>query len=324
MTTGIPARGKWEGGASLAVVGAGPAGLTAAMQACRLGVETLLFEADRPGGFLLTAWRVENFPGFPRPLAGARIARLLLRQAEARGVVVSADRIEAVEPGPDRFRLTGRSGRYEAVAVILATGSRSRRLALPGAAALEGERLFYRADRLLERLPAPPSVLVIGGGEAAFDQALMVAGGGARVTLALRGRRDRALPEQAAAVRRAGIEVRREHRPAGLEKSGEIVAVSFHTDRGEERIETAAVLAAIGKEPDWSLVPAAAKGPGGEPATDLAGETALPGLYLAGDLRRGPHRQGAIAAGDGMAAALAAAAHIGRKGERRDGDHRST
>jgi len=269
------------------------------VQCLRLGVRPLLLDRrGRPGGLTVNAWRIENYPGL-EPVDGrtfaARLADLLMRfeltveQAEVTGIDV-AERGFLVDL--DTRTMTAR-------AVILATGTRAIRLDCDGARALEGERLFYEVAALFERYPEPGRVIVIGGGEAALDYSLSLAGRGAEVTLLVRGDRCRAnvrLLEAVAGEDRIGIHFGIEI--AGIAAAIGGVRVLTCLSAGKREFESKVAIAAIGREPAPPSLPE-----GFWPDSSGTVATALPGLFLAGDLQRGSLGQAGIAVGDGLEAA---------------------
>ncbi len=298
----------------LAVVGAGPAGLAAALQAHRMGIPTLLLEKDRPGGALAAAFLVENYPGFPSPVAGKELAGRMARQASRLGVPLLRSEVERILPVPGGFLLAASEGEVLARAVIVATGSRPRRLGLPGEEELLGNLIFQRADRLLENGPAR-RVLVAGGGDVAFDQAAYLASRGMEVRIVHRGGDFRALPRIMATARALGVRVFPNTSILALEGRDDELVVSLSSPEGEENLRVDRMLSAVGKEPDLSLLPRESLAPGGTLPLDGRGRTGLEGLFAAGDLRRGRDRQAVVAAGDGMAAALEAARYLEEAGK---------
>ena len=294
---------------TLAVIGAGPAGLAAGIQAHRMGLKVLLLEENRPGGVLATAFLVENYPGFPGGIAGRELAGRMARQAEDLGVPIRKARVRRVLPGREGFLLGTDQGEVRARAVIVATGGRPRTPDLPGWEDLEGRLLFFQADELLESGPAE-RVLVLGGGDVAFDQAALLASLGKEVLLACRSPRPRALGKIVSLAEAQGVRVLPETRLHSLEREGKGLVAFLSSPAGEKRVPVDRVLPALGKEPDLSLLPREALEPDGALPRDSSGKTRIPGLFAAGDLRRGLDRQAVIAAGDGMAAALEAARYL--------------
>ncbi len=290
----------------LAVVGAGPAGLAAGIQAHRMGLEVLVLERDRPGGALRAAFHVENYPGFPGGLPGKTLADRMARQAQALGVPFHEAEVLRILPAEGGFLLETSGEKVRARAVIAATGSRPRKLGIPGEDDLLGSLIFHRATQLLGS-SLPGKVLVVGGGDAAFDQAALLASRGVEVLLAHRSPRPRALPRIISTACSLGVRVLPGARLLSLEREGDGLVASLLDSEGRKTAGVDALLPAVGKEPDFSLLPPEALHPGGGLPVDGRGRTGVPGLFAAGDLRRGLDRQAVIAAGDGMAAVLEAA-----------------
>lgn len=316
--------------ADVAVVGAGPAGCAAAVQCARLGLAPRLLDASgRAGGLAANAFRIENYPGLP-PLDGPAFAGRLAAHLERFGLTVTPGRLSRLERDGDGFALAGDFGGFRARGAILATGTRARRLDAPGAAALAGRTLFHEPRELLAAMPAPRAVVVIGGGEAALDYALTLAGAGARVTLCLRGSAPRGCRRlQELVARESRIAVRPDTavralaaapvapavgRAAAAAHGGATGAPHRVTDAangvavtldGGETLAADAVLVAIGRR----ATAADLLTPLGLSARDTVA-TAHPHLFVAGDARLGSLGQAAMAAGDGLAAAAGLAAAL--------------
>ncbi|MHB8873309.1 MAG: NAD(P)/FAD-dependent oxidoreductase [Myxococcaceae bacterium] len=275
----------------LAVVGAGPGGCAAAVQALRLGVRPLVLDSEgRAGGLLENARLVENYPGLEKPVTGPELAGRMREHLERFGVEVERGRVDTCTPSTT-FLLTGPFGELRARCVILAVGTAPRPLNLPGEAALLGSLLFYEVKHLL---PRPPSrVLVIGGGEAAFDYSLSLAGAGARVEMCIRAERPAArgrLFEQVSADPRITLSTRTES--LDIRREGEGVCLLVRSESGQRTLSGGALLVAAGR-----TSAAACLLPPGE----------LPrGLFVFGDARRGALGQAGSAVGDGLDAARAA------------------
>ncbi|MCK4413743.1 MAG: NAD(P)/FAD-dependent oxidoreductase [Candidatus Eisenbacteria sp.] len=287
-------------GADVVVVGAGPAGCAAAVQCRRLGLSVLLLEeSGEVGGLACNAQRIENYPGLA-PLSGPEFAARLAAHLSRFEVTPRRERVETLQICEEGFSLRGTTADLGARAVIVATGTRPRRLTIPGAAELEGRGLYYEY-RHLQALPIRSElVIVIGGGEAACDYALSLASAGARVRLLIRGRQLRVrghLFERVMA--QEGIECLREAAPVALDREGRQLQVTLADSR---RLRAVAILAAVGRfSAAVDLVPSFQPADG----TGIGGGNQ--GLFVVGDARRGRLGQVGIAVGDGLAAAMDAA-----------------
>jgi thioredoxin reductase (NADPH) len=285
----------------LLIAGAGPAGVSAAVQAVRDGLRLEILDPAPVGGLLRTARRLDNLPGSPG-LPGPVLADRLAVQLEALEVRVRPERLEALELLPEGG-FEGRTcsgGRLRARAVCLATGTAPAPLpawagSLPDGAST---RLLREARGLPERLSGR-RVVVVGGGEASLDAALWACDRGASVELLLRGARPRAPGGLVVEARAAGISLR---------PGAEIRALRPRADGYELEL-------ADGRElgTDWLLV-CIGRQPRDERLRELmAGGRAPPeGVFLAGDVRAAPEgRYAVLAMADGLRAALWARARAG-------------
>lgn len=294
----------------LAIVGAGPAGLAAALQAHRAGARICLLDpSDRPGGQALTADWIENYPGFPGGLDGARLMDRFAAQTGEHGIEPWPRRVSGVDREDGMLRLALESEHtLRARAVILATGASPVPLALelpPGAP------VVHRADALAR--VRGRRLLVIGGGEAALDQALWLRRRGARrVQVVVRGPTPRAMDLLVGRAADQGIELLLETRLRSLRPtSGEQWVAELEHAGQTSALEIDAVVTCVGKVPCRPRLPAGIRTDAdGNPEVDRIGRTSVEGLYLAGDVVRGPYRQVAIAVGDGVAAAMHAVRYL--------------
>src|ERR1051326_5409161 len=165
----------------IAIVGAGGAGLTAAMVAARHGVKVVVVDRMGVGGQISTAERIENFPGFPQGIAGHELGPLLHEQAEAAGAEFMLDTVEQIVPESGGFLVRG-ADTLKARAVIVAAGSAPRSLGIPGEAHFLGKGVSHCAS-----CDGPffkgEEVVVVGGGDSALDEALVLAAHAGRVTV---------------------------------------------------------------------------------------------------------------------------------------------
>jgi len=288
------------------VVGGGPAGISAAVQAHRMGLATRLVERAAPGGLVNAANCVENYPGFPGGISGKDLAMRFRSHAGAIGVDWSEGEVvdmDSTDAGLEVSLADGSS--LSSRVVVAATGTVPAGSGIPGEDDLKGRTLFYRVD---EALPAfmGKDVIVVGGGDCAIDQALHLWHRGHGVTVLVRGRRPRALELLVSRAAGIGVEIRLGTVVESVRQDGdEVVLVVRGPDEAgaTHEVRCGFVLVATGRTP---CLPAVA---GAEPddiaeGTDILGRTDIRGLYLAGDCRRSWIRQTAVAAGDGVACAM--------------------
>ncbi|MBI5570425.1 MAG: NAD(P)/FAD-dependent oxidoreductase [Desulfomonile tiedjei] len=275
-------------GFDVIIVGGGPAGLAAGVQAGHMGLTVKILEKDVWGGRLCLARRVENFPGLTRPLSGRHVAARLLLQARRKTLSMGLEACTAIDCVDRRFAVETRVNRYTARAVIVACGVQPKRLLVPGLG-VDGNRLFY-AWRELPHFRGK-RIGVIGGGEAAFDQACSLAERGAAVTVLIRATEPRAFHGLVHEALELGVSLvtRAEIRQA--EMKGAAVSLQF-SDGGRPACDVDYLLAAVGAEAVEVTISKVAAGRNGQ------------GLYWAGDVCSGRYRQAAIASGDGIKTAM--------------------
>jgi len=292
----------------LVIVGAGVAGLTAAMVAARHGLSVTVVDQLGVGGQVSTAERIENFPGFPQGVAGHELGPLLHEQAEAAGATFMLDTVAALQVGTRHLvRCAGEELR--APAVIIAAGSSLRALGIPGEERLTGHGVSHCAS-----CDGPffkgQEVGVVGGGDAAVDEALVLAEHAERVTIFHRGS---ALRAQQALIARAGanarIAVALNTVVEEIMGGDAVSAVRLHdAASGTTRTQDLnAVFIYVGLEPNTAFLHGAvALDPAGHIETDILMRCSVGGIFAAGDIRKGSVRQLAAVAGDGATAAIAA------------------
>jgi thioredoxin reductase (NADPH) len=302
--------------ARVIIVGAGPAGVAAAIQCRRLGVPALLVDrAGHAGGLARNARRIENYPGSPHALSGPEFARDLrahLRRSDL--PVVKAD-IAGIAKGPRGFVASHDGGELACEAIILANGTEPLRMGIEAERELEGTRLFYEVRPLLRRRPKPRAVVVVGGGEAACDYALTLAEAGAETHLVVRSDRLKARGRLAGAVQRVSrVLIHYNARCERISTSPRFsVRVRGAGERNGADMHPDAILIAIGRRSAApQLLGAAIDVPAnGRAACVVAGS--MPGLFIAGDARLGALGQIGMAVGDGLAAAAEAAAFLEKR-----------
>jgi thioredoxin reductase (NADPH) len=301
----------------LIVVGAGVAGLTAALTAARHGLKTAVVERLGAGGQIVTATRIENFPGFPPGIGGHELGPLLHEQAEEAGAEFMLDTVEALVIDGDRriIRCTGEELR--ARAVIIAAGSTLRSLGIPGEKRLAGKGVSHCAscDGPFFRGQA---VCVVGGGDAAVDEALVLAEHASAVTIFHRGgalRAQQALQSRLAAV--GAITVALETVVEEILGEDTVTGIRLRNlTTGTTRDEPiSGVFVFVGLAPNTGFLRGALTlDDAGRIETDIMMRTSLDGVFAAGDIRAGSVAHLAASSGDGATAAIAAYRYLHSRG----------
>lgn len=294
----------------IAIVGGGGAGLTAAVYASRAGRSVALFERALPGGQIAIAGPVENFPGFPDGIPGADLADAMRRQAERSGARLIAEEVSllAVSEGGG-FLLTTAEGTYGARAVIVTAGAEHKRLGVPGEEQFTGRGVSYCATcdgpffRDLE-------VAVVGGGDAAIDEGLLLTRHARRVHVIHRRdtlRAGQVLQDRAFANDRMDFTWNTVVERIDGRDGVELLALR-HVQTGEpSTMAVSGVFVFIGHAPNSGLLRGLTPlDPGGHAIVDLQMRTTVPGLFVAGDVRTLAARQLVSACGDGATAAISA------------------
>ena len=299
------------------VVGAGLAGASAALWARSLGIRVALIEqAPTVGGQLNSVhFQPMNFAGATAG-EGPAIAEHLHRQLAHAGIEArfgtAAARFEAEGPAV----CTAEGERIEAHALLIAVGVRRRRLEADGADTFEGRGVSYSATQDRARF-AGTRVAVVGGGDAAFENALLLAQVGCSVTLVVRGvpRARASFRERVAAT--GAIEVLANTRVTAVHGDGTVRGVSLEGPHGTMEREVAAVVVKIGVIPnsEW-CAPALARDADGYLAVDRALRTSHPRAWAAGDITRPPVFAMSVAAGQGALAVAAIRVALGDFEER--------
>jgi thioredoxin reductase (NADPH) len=297
----------------LIVVGAGVAGLTAAMFAARHGVNVAVVERTGAGGQISTAERVENFPGFPQGVAGHELGPLLHEQAEAAGAQFLIDTVDGMEIAGEQRILRGANEKLCSPAVIIAAGSALRPLGVPGEVQYLGRGVSHCAS-CDGPLFSGREVCVVGGGDSALDEALVLAAHVARVTIFHRGQRLRtqqALSDRAAAT--ANVEIALATVVEEIIGADAVTAVRLRElATGAVRVQaTSGVFIHVGLEPNTAFLRnVLTLDAAGHIETDILMRTSLAGVFAAGDIRKNSVAQLAAAAGDGATAAISAVQYL--------------
>jgi thioredoxin reductase (NADPH) len=297
------------------IIGSGPAGLTAAIYAARANLQPLVIEGAAPYGQLMLTTEVENFPGFPDGILGPELMEKFRAQAARFGAkFVTADATKVDFSGTPLVVEAGEA-RYEAPAVIVATGAKARMLDIPGERALLGrgvstcatcDGFFFRGKE----------ITVIGGGDSALEEALFLTKFGSKVTVIHRRdelRASKIMQERALAHEKLSFiwdSVVEE-----VVGDGSVTALKIRNLKTDTvtQVPADAMFVAIGHDPQTDLVR-------GQLDTDHNGyivavdaphtRTSVPGVFACGDAVDHVFRQAITAAGTGCAAAIDAERYL--------------
>ncbi len=293
----------------VAIIGAGTAGLTAAIYARRAGSSVTVFEGEAPGGQIINTPEIDNFPGLPG-VSGYEYANKLFEQAQALGAEFVFDKVKVAEGSLEEgFRLTTEYGTLcEAKTVIIASGVKRREMGLAGEQEFTGRGISYCAtcDGAFFK---GKTAAVFGGGNTAVEDAIYLAGICKKVYIIHRRnqfRADQTLVDELLA--HDNVETKLCFTVSGIRGEDKLTGVELtNIDGSREELTTDALFVAIGLIPENGVFKDIAE-------LDDAGyvvagencETSTPGVFAAGDCRTKDVRQLVTAAADGAVAAVSA------------------
>lgn len=284
------------------IIGSGPAGLSAAIYAQRACLDTIVIEKNGiSGGQVLNTWEVDNYPGFPG-VTGFELSRQFREHANKLGARVVQDEVVQVELSGNVKKVVCEEETYEARCVILASGAHHRTLEVPGEEELRGAGVSYCAtcDGAFFR---GRTVAVVGGGDAALEDAIFFARMCEKVYIVHRRdklRGAKRLQERLQVLE--NIEFVWNSETAAIEGNGQVEALRLRqTQTGEERrLDVDGVFIAVGIAPESELYAGQLElDEQGYIRADESGQTSVPGVFAAGDVRTKALRQILTAASDG-------------------------
>ena len=290
------------------IIGAGPAGMSAAIYLQRAGLSPVLLERAEPGGLLRSANWVENYPGFPAGIPGRDLATRFKDQLRQVGAKVTSTEVRSVKRVRWGFQIKSGLGDRTSRAVILATGTRPAKVAIRGASELAGKRVFSELNELPSSLKGK-RLIIIGGGDAAFDYALGLRERGAQIVVVSRSE-PCCLPLLRDRTEALGIEVVIGASPRGVRRTKDGLILTCDAGGSEVDLAGDMLLMACGRVPNIEVLGPSLRR-GASASRNGLPETRVRGLFLSGDVVRDKQRQTGIAVGDGIRAAMLAEEYLG-------------
>jgi len=292
----------------VAIIGGGPAGLTAGLYTARAGLKSLLLERGIFGGQIVNARLVENYPGFPEGISGPELGEFMRRQATKYGLETLTAEVTGARTG-NAYEVSTTEGNIQTKSIIIAAGSEYRKLDVAGEERLSGRGVSYCAtcDGFFFR---DREVAVVGGGDTAITDALELAQHCRKVYIIHRRdqlRATKALQEKAFSQPKIELV----WNTVVHEIVGDKMLRSLHlrnVKTGESsNLEVDGVFVAVGLSPNSQVFSQLVTlDEMGFIVTDELMRTSAPGIFAAGDIRHNSFRQVITAAGDGAAAASSA------------------
>ena len=300
----------------LAIIGGGPAGLSAGIYGARAGLKTVILERLSPGGQVVTTDIVENYPGFAKPISGYELVGKMLEQATKFGVEIHSGEVTGItaSSGEDRKIISIGDESVSPLAIIIATGAQHKRLGIPGEDRFWGrgvsccatcDGMFYRDKQ----------VVVVGGGDTAVKESIFLTRFASKITLV--HRRDRLRATKVLQDRILSMKDKIEFAWGNVVEeimgSDKVEAVRLKRVDSDERsvLECDGVFVFVGFTPNTEFLRGFLEmDERGYIITDDDMTTSVPGVFACGDVRKKLFRQIITACGEGATASFAAEMYI--------------
>lgn len=293
----------------LLIIGGGAAGLTSAIFASRMGLDTILFERLMPGGQVINAEKIEDYPGVPESISGAELVGNMQMQAMSYGTDIVLEEVISLSKPSDLVNLETTEKTYMANAVIIAGGSTLRRLNVPGEDKFVGHGVSYCATCdgafFLDQ-----DICVVGGGDSALEEAITLTEFASSVTILCKNQDlhgQQILQDRVSANDKINIcyNVNVEEIKGDREVNTLLIKDELSGNTSEKK--TGGVFIFVGLDPNTTyLGDFLNTDTGGHIETDSLMKTEIPGILAAGDIRSNSASQLVSAAGDGATAATSA------------------
>lgn len=294
------------------IIGAGPAGLTAAIYTGRARLKTLVLAGQVLGGNAALTDKIANYPGFPEEIEGMELMERFKKQAENFGAEIRMEEVLRLEEEGDKKKVITEAGEYLARAVILAMGARRKELNVPGEKEFLGRGVSYCATCDGAFFAGVP-VAIIGGGDSAVKEALYMADIASKVYLiTLMPEFTANQTDLAKVFSNEKIETMTDKQVTSINGQEIVSSITLKdTKTGREEIlAVEGVFVSIGLTAASDLVKDLVRTEDGYVITDEDMHTSVPGIFAAGDIRSKKWRQVANAVGDGAVAGIAVVEYL--------------
>ncbi len=298
---------------TMIIIGAGPAGLSAALYAARGELKPLVFTGMQPGGQAALTHTIENYPGFPDGIGGPELGDLFQKQAERFGARVEFDTVIGVDFSARPFKIKTYSHEYLAQTVIIASGASSVHLGVPGEKELAGRGVSYCAtcDGWFFR---ERNVIVVGGGDSALEEAIFLTRYATSVTVVHRRNELRAgAILQTRARQNPKIHFILESVVTEIKGDDKVTSVVIENVKTHEisEVKTDGIFVFIGHTPNNDMYKGQMKmDDRGYLVVDSKMQTSVEGVYACGETADGEYKQVVISAGMGATAAISATRYL--------------
>ena len=299
----------------LIVIGAGPAGLSAAIYGIRAGLDLLVVEKFSPGGQVVNTFEVENYPGFVDPVPGWELVSAMENQAKRLGAEIQSGEITKIEKDKGNGSITlslADGNSMSAKTVIIATGSSFRKLDVPGEKEFIGRGVSYCAtcDGAFFR---GKSVALVGGGNSALEEALFLTRFVNKVYLIHRRDQFRGMKIlQERVLSDEKIDPVYDSVVTAINGDAKVESVTLQNKKtkSESELKIDGVFVFVGYKPNTDFLSPELLNETGQVIVDMSMKTPVEGIYASGDLRENSIRQIVTAAADGATAAMSAYTYV--------------
>ncbi len=285
------------------IIGSGPAGLTAAIQLKRLGITSLLIEKESIGGSLPNANLIENYPGFPKGISGQKLTNLIITQFKKYNLNTIFDDVKDITKKNDLFEIKLPNETLLSKSVIVATGTKPNKLNLNNEEKLQNDKkLFYEVKNIPKNINSS-KVIIIGGGDSAFDYAINLSKTNNNITILSRSKPCciELLEKRVKNIKNISIlkncqVISFDHTICKTHKTKtHQIALKCKSNETHKIIIADYMLVAIGRKPKTNLLAKL------QLEKDFPN---IPGFFIAGDVKNGLNRQLGVAIGDSLTAAI--------------------